>query len=66
MPELPEVETTLQAIKKFKNQNLNDVKIYNRNLRWKVNKDLEKIHVVTNEKTIATKLGSLLPSIKPE
>ena len=42
MPELPEVETTLQAIKKFKNQNLNDVKIYNRNLRWKVNKNLEK------------------------
>lgn len=46
MPELPEVETTLQAIKKFKNQNLNDVKIYNRNLRWKVNKNLEKNHEI--------------------
>ena len=31
-----------------------------------VNKDLEKIHFVTNEKTIATKLDSLLTSIKPE
>ena len=42
MPELPEVETTLRAIEKFKNQRLININIYNRNLRWEVNKNLEK------------------------
>ena len=42
MPELPEVETTLRAIKKFQGQNLTDIKVHNRNLRWAVDKDLEK------------------------
>ena len=42
MPELPEVETTLRAIKKFQGQNLTDIKVHNRNLRWTVDKDLEK------------------------
>ena len=42
MPELPEVETTLRAIKKFQGQNLTNIKIHNRNLRWTVAKDLEK------------------------
>ena len=42
MPELPEVETTLRAIKKFQDKNLIDIKVHNRNLRWVVNKDLEK------------------------
>ena len=41
MPELPEVETTLRAIEKFKNQRLLNIKVHNRNLRWKVDKDLE-------------------------
>ena len=42
MPELPEVETTLRAIKKFQGQNLTNIKVHNRNLRWAVAKDLEK------------------------
>ena len=42
MPELPEVETTLRAIKKFKGQLLEEVKIHNRNLRWKIDHNLEK------------------------
>ena len=41
MPELPEVETTLRAIKKFQGQNLSNIKVHNRNLRWAVDKDLE-------------------------
>ena len=36
MPELPEVETTLRAIEKFQGSKIQKVKIYNRNLRWKV------------------------------
>ena len=42
MPELPEVETTLRAIKKFQGQNLTNIKVHNRNLRWTVAKGLEK------------------------
>ena len=42
MPELPEVETTLRAIKKFQGQNLINIKVHNRNLRWTVAKGLEK------------------------
>ena len=42
MPELPEVETTLRAIEKFKHQKLNEIKIHNRNLRWVVDKSLER------------------------
>jgi formamidopyrimidine-DNA glycosylase len=41
MPELPEVETTLRAIQKFKNSTIKDVKIHNRSLRWKVEKNFE-------------------------
>jgi formamidopyrimidine-DNA glycosylase len=41
MPELPEVETTLRAIKKFQGQNLTNIKVHNRNLRWTVDEDLE-------------------------
>tara|TARA_Y100001970_G_scaffold293327_1_gene439378 strand:+ start:8638 stop:9450 length:813 start_codon:yes stop_codon:yes gene_type:complete len=36
MPELPEVETSVQAIQEFTNQNLESIEIYNPNLRWKV------------------------------
>ena len=36
MPELPEVETSVQAIQDFTNQNLESIKIHNSNLRWKV------------------------------
>ena len=42
MPELPEVETTVRAINKFENSILKRIIIHNRNLRWKVSKDLEK------------------------
>ena len=42
MPELPEVETTLRAIKKFQGQNLTNIKVHNRNLRWSVSKGLEE------------------------
>ena len=43
MPELPEVETTLRAIDKFTNQRIKSIKIHNRNLRWRVDKNLETI-----------------------
>ena len=46
MPELPEVETTLRAIKKFQGQNLTNIKVHNRHLRWTVAKDLEKLITV--------------------
>lgn len=36
MPELPEVETSVQAIQEFSNQNIESIEIYNQNLRWKV------------------------------
>ena len=42
MPELPEVETTVRAINKFENKRLLKVIIHNRNLRWKVDKIIEK------------------------
>lgn len=41
MPELPEVETTLRAIKKFQGQQIIEIKVNNRNLRWKVDKSIE-------------------------
>jgi formamidopyrimidine-DNA glycosylase len=41
MPELPEVETSLRAIKKFENHHLKKIKVYNRSLRWPIAKDLE-------------------------
>ena len=46
MPELPEVETTLRAIKKFQGQNLIKIKVHNRNLRWKVDKILRKFQKI--------------------
>ena len=36
MPELPEVETTVRAISKFKNKTLKEIIVHNKNLRWKV------------------------------
>ena len=36
MPELPEVETSVQAIQEFACQRLESIEIYNPNLRWKV------------------------------
>ena len=50
MPELPEVETTLRAIEKFTNSSIKEVKIHNRNLRWKVDKKFESLLV--NQKII--------------
>ena len=45
MPELPEVETSVQAIQKFKKQNIESIEIFNPNLRWKVNtQDFQKLH----------------------
>ena len=41
MPELPEVETTLRAISKFNKCDLKEIKIHNRNLRWKVEETVE-------------------------
>ena len=43
MPELPEVETTLRAIEKFQGSKIQKVKIYNRNLRWKVEDCFESL-----------------------
>ena len=42
MPELPEVETTVRAISKFKNKILKEIVIHNRDLRWQVDHDVEK------------------------
>ena len=42
MPELPEVETTLRAIEKFSKSNIQEIKVHNRNLRWKVDRNLEQ------------------------
>ena len=36
MPELPEVETSVQAIQEFAGQNIEFIKINNPNLRWKL------------------------------
>ena len=41
MPELPEVETTVRAIKKFQNKILREVIIHNKNLRWKIDKEVQ-------------------------
>ena len=45
MPELPEVETTLRAIEQFQSLKIHEVKIYNRNLRWKISKDFESLTI---------------------
>ena len=42
MPELPEVETTLRAIEKFSKSNIQEIKVHNRNLRWKVDRNFEQ------------------------
>ena len=42
MPELPEVETTLKAIKSFEKEVLNSISIHNPNLRWLVDNDINK------------------------
>ena len=38
MPELPEVETSVQAIQEFTNQTIESIEIYNPNLRWKIDR----------------------------
>ena len=43
MPELPEVETTVRAIRPFENTILKKIIIHNRNLRWQVNENLEDL-----------------------
>jgi formamidopyrimidine-DNA glycosylase len=40
MPELPEVETTLRAIKSFEEKIVESISIHNPNLRWLVDKDI--------------------------
>ena len=45
MPELPEVETSVQAIQDFRNQNIESIKIHNPNLRWKVDRKLLKSYM---------------------
>ena len=42
MPELPEVETTVRAISKFKNSKLKKIIVHNNSLRWKVDNKIEK------------------------
>ncbi len=49
MPELPEVETTVRAIKKFENNILQKIVVHNENLRWKIDK---KIHQDVKNKLI--------------
>ena len=45
MPELPEVETSVQAIQEFANQTLESIEIYNPSLRWKVDTTaFKKLH----------------------
>jgi formamidopyrimidine-DNA glycosylase len=48
MPELPEVETTASAIEIFTGKKIEKLKIYNRNLRWKISEDIE-IHSKNKE-----------------
>ena len=38
MPELPEVETSVQAIQEFTNQTIESIEIYNPNLRWEIDR----------------------------
>ena len=52
MPELPEVETTLRAIEKFQSLKIHEVKIYNRNLRWKISKDFESLTIGQTVNTV--------------
>ena len=42
MPELPEVETTLRAIKSFEEKIVESISIHNPNLRWLVDKDISQ------------------------
>ena len=43
MPELPEVETTVRAISKFKNKILKEIIVHNADLRWKVDKNISQV-----------------------
>jgi formamidopyrimidine-DNA glycosylase len=38
VPELPEVETSVQAIQEFTNQTIESIEIYNPNLRWEIDR----------------------------
>ena len=43
MPELPEVETVCRALKKnIKSREVSQFKIFNRNLRWKIDSKINK------------------------
>jgi len=67
MPELPEVETTVRAIRPFENTILKKIIIHNRNLRWQVDENLEDLvltfvwfieFLAKNEKSLALKFES--------
>lgn len=46
MPELPEVETTVNGIRPWlENKNIKQINIYNPSLRWKIPEDLPKKHL---------------------
>ena len=63
MPELPEVETTLQAIKLFENKTLSSVKINNPNLRWLVDKSINK--KISNKKNCKYFQASKISNNRP-
>ena len=57
MPELPEVEVVRRSLSKFINgQKIKKVHIFNRNLRYKIDKNLKIF--VENQKVISTKRKS--------
>ena len=64
MPELPEVETTLRAIQKFKNSTIKDVKIHNRSLRWKVEKNFETSTINQTIKNLDRRAKYIIISLK--
>ena len=64
MPELPEVETTLRAIQKFKNSTIKDVKIHNRSLRWKVEKNFETSTINQTIKNLDRRAKYLIITLK--
>ena len=65
MPELPEVETSVQAIQEFTNQNLESIQIYNPNLRWKVDiAAFKKLHGLKVSKKINRRAKYILLHIE--
>ena len=43
MPELPEVQTTVQGLQILLNKKITNIKIYSRKLRYKIPKNIKKI-----------------------